>query len=180
MIGSGSGKKDERGYALLWTLFFSTLLYLLVLAFFNTSLMENFISINHYRDVQAFAMADGGATTGTELIYQILQHDYCNCPEIPEQLLLEQQDWRFDEAGLEMGFYLENPSRLSLAEGQCVFRFVSKGDCAAAHKKLQVDVRVEFIDYYLIQYAEDGTALLVFDHREFVYPSQIAAIRIID
>ncbi len=163
---------------MIWVIFYFALFYLLALSFVEVSMLEDLISINHHRDAQAFAMADGGALMGAEQIYIMLARDYHASQEIPEQLTLDQQEWTFNEAGRELRFSLENPRRISQAVGVCCFQFMSKGDCAPAQKKMLVEVRVKFTDCYLIHYEADGTAVLVFDHRDFIYPAQITSLEI--
>lgn len=178
MIHGCRGKRGEQAYILIWVLFYFVLFALLALAFMDDSMLEGMISINHYRDVQAFAMADGGASMGAEQIYAILNRDYRNSQEIPEEIILDQQEWAFNAEGSDVGFLLENPRRISEDDGACCFQFTSQGDCDAAQKKIQVEVRVKYTDCYLIQYAADGTAIITFDHRDFTYPAQITSLKI--
>lgn len=179
MIQTCQVKRREQGYILIWVLFFFGLFYLLALSFINESSLEALISLNHHRDVQAFAMADGGALLGAEQIYKILARDYKHEQELPEQLVLDQQEWAFHEGGKEIRFTLENPRRISQADGEGCFQFISRGECASAQKKILVDVKVKYVDYFIFQYAADGTTVLLFDYRDFIYPAEVAAIKIV-
>lgn len=178
MTRSINMKQGEQAYILIWVLFFFALFSLLALYFMDASTMEALISSNHRHDVQAFALADGGALLGAEQIYTILVRDYSTRQEIPQQISLNQQEWRSPEAGSVLSFYLDSPRLVSQTDGECNYQFFSQGNCAPAQKKVQVEVCVKYIDYYQVQYAEDGTAILIFDHREFIYPVKISALKI--
>lgn len=177
MISHIKVNRGEQGFVLIWVLFYFVLFEILALSFMNDSILEVLISINHRWEVQAFAMADGGAIAGAEQIYMILSRDYSHSQEIPAQLTLDQQQWQFDGQGKNLSFKMENPRRVFQADGECGFQFRSQGDCAPAQKKLLVEVRIKFTDYYRIHYGTDGIALLIFDHRDFIYPAQITSLQ---
>lgn len=162
---------------MIWVLFYFALINLLALSLVDISIWESLISINHRHAVQAFAMADGGAMAGTEQIYTILARDYSESQDIPEQLNLDQNDWQFGETGRTVSFGLENPHCIYRREGECGFRFSSQGFCSPAHITVLVDVGVEYNDYYVTQHGVGGEAVLVFDHREFIYPAQITSLK---
>lgn len=174
MISKSKPNGGEQGYILIWVMFYFALFYLLAVSFMDASIMENLISINHSRDIQAFAMADGGALMGAEQIYSILNRDYRASREIPEQLTLAQKKWIFSEQGRNMSFELGNPRCISQGDGECSFQFYCQGDYAPAQKLILVEVRVRFIDYYGIQ-IQDGSVQMVFDRR-FIYPAQITSM----
>jgi len=165
--------QGQRGAILIWVLFLFMFLSLLALYFMDASVMEALISSNHRRDVQAFAMADAGASMGAEQIYAVLARDYAFSQEIPGQITLDQQKWNFDGGHAELSFTLASPQLVSRTEGECIYQFVSQGDCAPARKKIQVKVRVQYTDFFVVYYTEDGAAVLVFDHRDFYYPAGI-------
>lgn len=173
-------KRLEQGYILLWILFYFTLFFLIAISFLDTSTLESLISINHQRDTQAFAMADGGTLMGAELIYSMLNSEYSASQVIPAQLMLDQHEWTFNTSGRMISFYLDNPTLIAQGDGECCFQFISQGNCAPAQKKLIVVVRVKFTDYYQIQYGTDANAQLIFNHRQFNYPAQITSMKIID
>ncbi len=174
-MADGSGGK--QGYILIWVLFYFVIIDILVLSLMNNSILEALISINHRHAIQAFAMADGGALVGVEQVYTILARDYSNSQDIPEQLELEQQEWQFNESGRSLRFVLENPRCTYQGDGECRFQFNSQGFCPPAHKTVLMEVGVKYTDYYTIPYG-GGEAVLVFDHREFIYPARITSLKI--
>jgi hypothetical protein len=162
----------DKGYVLVWVIFYFMLLYLIVISFTNSSFLEELISINHRQAAQAYEMADGGVLVGVEEVYDILQRDYSNSQDIPTELVLSKQEWILDESGKEMGFYLENPKCSGVDGGKCRFRFTSKGVCPPAQRILLVEVEVEFLDVYT-----PGADGLVFHHREFIYPAKVVLVQ---
>lgn len=167
--------QGQQAYILIWVLFLFMFLSLLALYFMDASVMEALISSNHRRDVQAFAMADAGALMGAEQTYSVLVRDCTFSQEIPAQINLDQQKWNFGENGTEPSFLLEMPQLISQTEGECIYQFTSQGNCSPAQKKIQVKVRVKYTDYYVVQYMEDGSAVLIFDYRAFHYPVQLSS-----
>lgn len=163
---------------MIWVLFYFAIINLLTLSLVDNSILEALISINHRHAVQAFAMADGGAMVGAEQIYTVLARDYCNSQDIPEQLNLDQQDWQFNEPERNLRFVLENPRCIYRGEGEYGFEFNSQGFCPPAQKTVLVKVSVKYTDYYSVQVGEDGEAVLVFDHREFIYPARITSLKV--
>lgn len=166
--------QGQQAYILLWVLFLFMFLSLMALYFMDASIMEVLISSNHRRDVQAFAMADAGVSMGSEQIYAVLVRDYSSSQEIPGQINLDQQKWNFDGDHSELSFLLTFPQMVSRTEGECIYQFISQGDCAPARKKIQVKVRVQYTDFFVVYYREDGAVVLVFDHRDFHYPVRIS------
>jgi hypothetical protein len=165
--------KHDEGYVMVGVLFYFLLLYIIAVAFMDSSSLEGLISINHRQDAQAFEMAEGGILVGVEEIYSILKSDYSHSQDIPAELSLSQKEWILHESGKEIRFYLDNPKCVYVDEDECHFKFTSKGVSLPAQKSLVAEVQVEFLDIYKI--AADGG--LVFDHREFIPPAKIISFQ---
>ncbi len=163
----------HEGYVLVGVLFYFLLLYIIAVAFVDSSFLEGLISINHRQNAQAFEMAEGGVLVGVEQIYAILESDYSHSQDIPTELILSKKEWILHESGKEMGFSLENPKCTYVNGGKCHFKFTSKGVSLPAQKSLVAEVQVQFLDIYKI--AADGG--LVFDRREFIPPAKIISLQ---
>lgn len=165
--------RHEQGYVLVWVLFYFLLLYLIAVSLADISFLEGLISINFRQAAQAYEMAEGGVLVGVEQVYDILDSNHSNSPDIPTELMLSKQEWVLNEAGREMRFHLENPKRVYVDGSKCRFRFTSKGVCPPAQRILVAEVEVEFLDVYKV--AVDGT--MVFDRREFISPGRVVLFR---
>ena len=165
--------RQDEGYVLVGVLFYFLLLYIIAVAFVDSSFMEALISINHRQDAQAFEMAEGGVLAGVEGINTIMESDYSHSQDIPTELILSKKEWILHESGKEMGFYLDNPKCVYVDEDECHFKFTSKGVSLPAQKNLVAEVQVQFLDIYKI--AADGG--LVFDRREFIPPAKIISLQ---
>ena len=165
--------RHDEGYVLVGVLFYFLLLYIIAVAFMDSSFLEGLISINHCQDAQAFERAEGGVLAGVEEIYSILKSDYSHSQDIPTELILSHKEWILHESGKEIRFYLDNPKCVYVDEDECHFKFTSKGVSLPAQKSLVAEVQVEFLDIYKI--AADGG--LVFDRREFIPPAKIISFQ---
>lgn len=166
--------RHDKGYVLVWVIFYLMLLSLIVVPFANTSFLEGLMSVNHRQAAQAYEMADGGVLAGTKEIYDILNSDYSNSQDIPAELVLSQREWILNESGREMGFYLENPKRSGVDGDKCRFQLVSKGVSPPAQRTLTVEVQVEFRDIYVDIGGETDP---IFHHREFIYPAKVISMQ---
>lgn len=168
--------RHNEGYVLVGVLFYFLLLYIIAVAFVDSSFLEGLISINHHKNAQAFEMADGGVLVGVEQIYAILESDYSHSQDIPTELILSKKEWILQESGREMGFSLENPKCTYVDDDECHFKFTSKGVSLKAQRSLVAEVEVEFLDIYKLVSDADGGVVAVFDHREFINPAKVISL----
>lgn len=164
---------NDRGYVLVWVIFYLLLFFIIAASFADSSFLEGLISINYHHSAQAFEMAEGGVLVGAEEIHTILDRDYSYTQEIPAEIILSKQEWILNESGKELSFLLENPKCVYADDKECHFQFASQGICPPAQKTLVAEVQVEFLDVYKIE--ADGT--MIFDHRQFFKPARIVSLR---
>lgn len=165
--------RGDKGYVLLWVLFYCLLFFSIVITFTDSTFLEGLISINHHKSAQAFEMADGGVLVAVQEIHAILERDHSLSQDIPAELILSKQEWLLNESEQEIGFYLENPKCSNVSGNECRFQFSSRGFCPPAQRVLLVEAAVEFLDIYKIE--ADGS--MVFDHREYFKPARIVSVR---
>ncbi|MGI5879219.1 MAG: pilus assembly PilX N-terminal domain-containing protein [Syntrophomonadaceae bacterium] len=164
---------NDKGYVLVWVIFYLLLFFLIAASFADSSFLEGLISINHHHSAQAFEMAEAGVLVGVEEIYTVLDQDYSHSQDIPAEIILSKQEWILNESGKELSFYLENPKCVFADDEECRFQFASQGICPPAQRTLLAEVQVEFLDIYKIE--ADGT--MVFDHRDYFEPARIVSLR---
>ena len=95
---------NDRGYVLVWVIFYLLLFFIIAASFADASFLEGLISINYHHSAQAFEMAEGVVLVGEEEIHTILDQDYSHTQEIPAEIILSKQEWILNESGKELTF----------------------------------------------------------------------------
>ena len=146
-----------------------SLFTIIIFSMLDTSVMERLISRNSRDAEQAFQLAEGAVYLGAEQIYQVLLRDYRTVENLPATIQLEQSSFHDSVKGQSLQMDITNPRLIEQCSDYCLYEFTGQGRCPPAESRLKVQVQFDYLQYYFIQYGEDGSVTgMTFTHRDFM------------
>lgn len=145
-----------------------SLFTIIIFSMLDTSVMERLISRNSRDAEQAFQMAEGAVYLGAEQIYQVLLRDYRTVENLPVAIQLEQSSFHDSVKGQSLQMDITAPRLIEQCSDYCLYEFTGQGRCPPAESRLKVQVQFDYLQYYVMQYGEDGSVTgMTFTHRDF-------------
>lgn len=166
--------KCQKGYTLILVMVCLSLFTITIIYMLETSLMERLISRNSRDAEQAFQLAEGAVYMGAEQVYQVISRDYRTVEKLPATIQLQESDFYDSVEGRTLKMRITNPRLIEQHNDYCLYVFTGEGQCSPAESRLKAQVRFDYVQYYAIEYGEDGSEIdRVFTHREFMHRGNI-------
>lgn len=155
-----------------------SLFTIMIVSMLDTSVMERLISCNSRDAEQAFQLAEGAVYLGIEQGYKVLSRDYRTVENLPASILLEQTSFADNINGQAVQMQINNPRLIEQCSDYTLYEFTGTGLCPPAKHRLEVQVRFEYLQYYVPQFDADGSIVsMVFTHRDYLDRGRVVQMK---